>query len=412
MKRARTIATLVLGLLAMVCGFGGTTAALLVTQPAVSAHVAVQFTVNQGDTVDAVANRLQADGLIRSALAFRVLAKVHRAVFQAGTYTLYPDMTMDAIIATLEQGAPVQQVSILVPPGMRVTQYPAVFKQLANFNAKDFMTIATTGNYLDGTSVNADFWFVPPKKYPNAAYALEGYLFPDTYEFNASDDAAAVVKRLLDGFGQHICPGPDAAHADAYLASATQCKAHAIAIGGKNIFTLLEKNYATSDDRLALYDAVTLASIVMREVSKSKPDIQSVTDVYYNRYLVSAGKFPNPPSDAPSNLDADPTVQYARASANPPTGTQSTPSWWPQLSGDKHTPNTPYNTYDVVGLPPGPISAPVWTHLTDAITPDPPGPNSNFWFFATCINGVNTEKYARTQAQFTQEQAQYPNPPC
>jgi UPF0755 protein len=409
MKRAGMIATLVIGLLALVCGFGVTTAALLYTQPAVSAHVAVQFTVNQGDTVDQVANRLQAAGLIRSALAFRVLAKVHRAILQAGTYTLSPDMTMDAILATLEQGAPVQQVSILVPPGKRITEYPAVFKQLANFNANDFLQIAKTGNFLNGTSVNSDFWFVPPKKYPNAAYALEGYLFPDTYEFNTTDDATAVVKRLLDGFGEHICPGPDAAHADAYLSSETQCKAHAAPINGKNIFTLLEQNYDPKDDRLSLYQAVTLASIVMREVSKSVPDIQKVTDVYYNRYRISLGTFPNPPSDAPSNLDADPTVQYARDTVTPPKGTQP---WWQQLSGDKHTPNTPYNTYDVVGLPPGPISAPFWTHLADAISPDPPGPNSNFWFFASCVNGKNMEFYARTQAQFNQEQAQYPNPTC
>jgi UPF0755 protein len=409
MKRARMTTTLVMGLLALICGFGSTTAALLYTQPSASAHVAVHFTVKEGDTVDAVANRLQAAGLIRNALAFRVLAKVHRVVFQAGTYTLYPDMTMDAIMAALEQGVPAQQVSIFIPPGQRVTQYPAFFKQLANFNANDFMKIATTGDYLDGTAVNTDFWFVPPKKYPNVAYALEGYLFPDTYEFAATDDAKAVIQRLLDGLGEHLCPGPDAARAGAYLASEAQCKAHAVAIGGKNLFTQVEKNYVPNDDRLSLYQAVTLASIVMREVSKSTTDIQRVADVYYNRYLVSAGRFPSPPSDAPSNLDADPTVQYARDTVTPPKGAQS---WWQPLSGDKHTPNTPYNTYDVGGLPPGPISAPVWTHLADAINPDPPGATSNFWFFTTCVNGVNEEMYARTQAQFTQEQAQYPNPPC
>jgi UPF0755 protein len=300
-----------------------------------------------------VANRLQSDGLIRSALAFRVLTKVHHAVFQSGTYTLFPDMTMDAIIALLEQGVPVQQVSILVPPGLRVTQYPALFKQLANFNASDFMKISTTGDYPDGTSVNSDLWFVPPKNYPNVKYALEGYLFPDTYEFATTDDAKAVIQRLLDGFGEHICRGPDTAHADEYLSSETQCKAHAATINGKNIFTLLEQNYDPKDDRLSLYQAVTMASIAMREVSKSVPDIQKVTDVYYNRYLVSLGTFPNPPSDAPSNLDADPTVQYARDTVIPPKGTQP---WWQPISGNKHIPNTPYNTYDVVGLPPGPIS--------------------------------------------------------
>jgi UPF0755 protein len=411
MKRTGLIATLVIGLLALVCGFGGASAALILTQPSASASadVAVQFTVRSGDSVADVATHLQAAGLIRSALAFRLLAKVRKAVFQEGTYTLSPDMTMDAIIQVLEHGAPVQQVSILVPPAMRVTLYLAVFKPLPAFTASDFLKIATTGTFLDGTAVSLQFWFVPPRKAAHVIYALEGYLFPDTYNFLATADATAVIQRLLDGFGEHLCPGPDAAHADAYLASEAQCKAHAVTIGGKSMFSLLESTYGTRDDRLALYDAVTLASIVMREVSKSLPDIQKVTDVYYNRDLVSAAQFPNPPSDALSNLNADPTVQYARASVTPPKGTQS---WWQQISGDKHTPNTPYNTYDVVGLPPGPISAPVWTHLADAIHPDPPGPTSNFWFLTTCVNGKNLEFYARTGLQFSQLQAQYPNPPC
>jgi UPF0755 protein len=409
MRRAGMIATLVIGLLALVCGFGGATAALMLTQPSASAHVAVQFTVNQGDTVDAVAARLQAAGLIRSALAFRVLAKVHRAVFQAGTYTLYPDMTMDAIIATLENGVPVKQVSILVPPGLRVTQYPAVFKQLASFNATDFLSIAKTGKFLDGTAVNAQFWFVEPLQ-PHAYYALEGYLTPQTYEFNSTDTAEDVIKRLLSYFGEQLCPGPDAAHADEYLSSETQCVVHAVKIGGKGIFTLLETNYFTKDPRLALYDALTIASIVQREVSRSVPDIQGVADVLYNRYLVNLNKYPNPPANSPGSLGADPTTQYARDTDHPPANN----NWWAPLGNNAATidPNNLYNTNNPahVGLPPGPISAPAWTHhMPDAINV---GTSQYFYYWASCQASTNVIHYATTIDQATQLQGQFPPTTC
>jgi UPF0755 protein len=413
MKRTGLIVTLVIGLVAFVCGFGGVTAALIITQPAASAHVAVLFTVNQGDTVDQVANNLHAAGLIRNVLAFRVLAKLKRAVFQAGTYTLYSDMTMDGIIAALENGSPVQQVSILIPPGWRVTQYPALFAKLPNFNASDFMKIATTGNYLNGTPVNTDYWFVPTKKATGVRYALEGFLSPDTYDFLATDNAQQVIQRLLNAFGENLCPGPDAAHADAYLSSVAQCKAHPATISGKSIFTLLEKNYSTSNDQLALYEALTLASIAEREVTGKQTDIQQVTDALYNRYLNNAGKYPNPPANSPTQLEADPTVQYARDSDHPPT---TASGWWaklpPGVAKASISPNNPYNTYVITGLPPGPISAPEWVHhLPAAVNVSM---SQYFYYFAAGEGNpcANVWYYATTYDQFLQLLNQHPTPTC
>jgi UPF0755 protein len=101
MKRTGLIVTIILALVAFVCGFGGVTAGLYLTQPTSSAHNQVLFVVHDGDTTTEVANNLQAQGLIRNALAFKLLANVRKAAgIGKGTYTLYTNMTMDQILKT------------------------------------------------------------------------------------------------------------------------------------------------------------------------------------------------------------------------------------------------------------------------------------------------------------------------
>lgn len=415
MKRRGLVVTLILGVLVFALAFGAVTEALALTQPVAPGNTArVAFVVQQGDTATQIAERLQREGLIQNALAFRVLARVRNLDrgIKFGVYQLSPAMTMDQIIQVLLSGAPGQQLTILVPPGMRIAQYPALFSQLPAFNAQQFVQIATTGKYPDGTTVASKFWYVAPPQ-PNAKYALEGYLFPDTYDFSLADTASAVINRMLTGLGEHLCPGPSN-QPDAYLGSETTCTAHAAALQsvvGKHvtIFSALEQRYFTTNDVLALYRALTIASIVMREVSKSQPDIIKVTDLYYNRYLVYLGKLPEPnSSDVVNFLGADPTAQYARDTDTPPANGKY---WQPlQNAASQTDPNNLYNTNNAShkGLPPGPISAPFWFHIAAAAYPNAAGPTPYFYFLSS--NG--TEYYATTFAQFCQLNQQYLHQSC
>ncbi len=109
MKRGGIILTIILSILALIVGFGGATTALLVTQPASSGSaIVVDFEVNSGDSTATVAQRLQADGLIRNAMAFKLLAKLrHKDTgIEQGTYQLSPSMTMSAIMDKLQTGHP------------------------------------------------------------------------------------------------------------------------------------------------------------------------------------------------------------------------------------------------------------------------------------------------------------------
>src|SRR5262249_10426120 len=199
------------------------------------------------------------------------------------------------------------------------------------------------------------------------------------YNFSRKATATDVVERLLNEFGLHLCPGPDD-KPFAYISDQAQCKAHAVTmkVGTHDVslFTLLQKYYPPNDDRLSLYRALTIASISMREIpnddldpanANAKSDIQGVVSVYYNRYQHGLGN-PKYPSDTGSNLEADPTVQYAVTTLKAPTNGK----WWPNLNAvDLKTVavTSRYNTYLFPGLPPGPISAPFDKVLLAAANP-------------------------------------------
>jgi UPF0755 protein len=400
MKRAGVILTVIVSLLALACGFGGATAALYITQPAIaSSHNTIQFSVKAGDTTASVAQRLQAQGIIRNAEVFRLWARYRHldTGIQTGIYKLSPSMSMDAIIKKLQRGQPDQQL-ITVLDGWRITQFPQAFTSLPNFNAKNFLQIAKTGKFMDGTTVSSKYWYVMPLQH-NAMYALEGYLFPDTYYFDTSADETKVITTLLDQLGEKLCPGPSG-QPDAYVLDKAQCTAHAVKVGQDNtdIFTAMEKQYATKDPALALYRTLTIASIVEREEGSRPQDIPGVASVYYNRYLASEGKVP---SDVGLLMQADPTTQYARDSENPPKDGK----WWQPIDGAAPAsiaPKNAYNTYTQQGLPPGPIAASVWLAIKSSADPAP----SPYFYF---INGKCDHKtyFAKTNDEQLANEAKY-----
>lgn len=384
-RRARP-ATIALALLILVCVVAGGVAGAQAFLPvAPGANRQVSFEVQSGDTARTVGDRLEKAGLIRSASAFAVLARAHGLELKQGTYTLSPGMSADTIIRTLQRAPSVPQVVVQLAPGLRVLEYPPLFADLTKFDKDSFLKIATTGKYPDGTSVAEKYWFVPPPQ-PNAKFALEGYLYPDTYSFDATANEVAVVNRLLDAFGQHLCPGPKGSPS-AYFHDRSACVAHAAQVGpdGKKtaLFEALRRSYFTADDVQALYRGLTLASIVMRE-SGGERDHIVVTNVLYNRYAVSQRKLPPPttaePLDTFNVLGADATAWYARDTDTPPADG----IYWKDRGqrASRVAVNNPYNTNVAThkGLTPGPISAPYFTYLDAAATPNADGATPYFFY--------------------------------
>jgi UPF0755 protein len=399
MKKAGLVITIILSLLAFAVGFAGVSGALMLTQPSVANSSAiVKFIVATGDNAASVGDRLQKDGLIRNALLFRLYAKykhLDRGI-EPGVYNLSPSMKMTDIIGILQQGRP-DEVVVTVPDGLRVTQYPSFMSGLQNFSAQNFLQIAKTGKFLDGTTVSSQFWYVEPLQ-PHAYYALEGYLYPDTNYFDRSATEKDVIVRMLTELGEKLCPGPTG-QADAYLADHTQCRAHAVTVGSgnTNIFDAMDAAYNTKDDVRALYDTLIIASLTAREIN-NYDDALGVASTYHNRYLASIGKLQ---SDTAGYMGSDPSAEYARDTDNPP---KAGGHWWADLgdAGKNVDPKNPYNTDNTndpthIGLPPGPIAAPLWQEIAAAAAPTGPSAWPNFYFASDKCGKIY---YAKTNADF------------
>ncbi len=164
----------------------------------------------------------------------------------------------------------------------------------------------------------------------------EGYLFPDTYSFPKDADIDLIVKVMRDNFDTK--------------------------------FSTLD----SANANLTKEEIVTLASLVERE-ARHDEDRPIVSSVIHNRL------------DEGMSLDIDATLQYI-------LGYQADQKrWWKEgLTNEDKLLNSPYNTYRVAGLPPGPISNPGIESLRAAITPS----KTVFLFYITDSSGTN--RYGKT----------------
>jgi UPF0755 protein len=392
-QRIGCLVGLVLAVIIFIGAYFGMMTMLNVFQPvAGSGAPAVTFVVTPDESLSAVANQLQSAGLIRNAFIFELWAKYRGLgqALQAGPHQLSPSMTMDQIIQALE-GSPTQPpaVWVTIPEGKRIFELPAYFIRagLKNFSAAQFLAIAHSGVFPGASR----YWFLKhaPQGYGPEKDALEGFLFPSTYDIPKSATALDVITIMLNGFGEQLCPGPPG-NIDAYIYNEQACMAHGRIIApGVTIFTAMQQHHLT------LFQTMTLASLVERE-SRTPAGHRGVASVYYNRFQVSLGRVvpPDGPGSGLGLLDADPTVQYA-------LGTPGDP--WPQLQdqGRNLAQHDPYNTYIYPGLPPGPISGFGLDSFEAAADP----PVTNYYYFF--VNAEGKIYYASTYAQHLANIAKY-----
>jgi UPF0755 protein len=211
--------------------------------------------------------------------------------------------------------AEADQIQLTMPEGLRAEEVADRLASAGVADREDFLALVNEG-YPERV---ADFPLVAAR--PEGA-SLEGYLFPDTYKLDAETDAAGVLERMLETFSARL-------PADAETAAAAL--------------------------DLSLFEVVTLASIVERETPLPS-ERSMVARTYLNRL-----------AEAPFILNADPTVQYALG-FQPEQGEGG--SWWkrPLLYEDLEV-DSPYNSYTLPGLPPGPIASPGLASLEAVLAP-------------------------------------------
>jgi peptidoglycan lytic transglycosylase G len=264
-----------------------------------------------GWTARHIAYELQRDGIIRSANAFLVLHYARgKGNLKAGEYKFAAPATALEVRQRLLRGD-VYVRTVTVPEGYNLYDIAAAVEQAGLGPASDFVAAAT-----GEVSLIKDLD-------PEAA-SLEGYLFPDTYNFTRIDTADDIAAAMVHRFRQE-----------------------AQKIGLKR-----------DDD---IHRIVTIASIVEKETAV--PDERRiVASVYYNRLARNM------------LLAADPTVVYAALLAGRYRGT----IYQSDLAYD-----SPYNTYKYPGLPPGPIANPGVASLQAAMHPA----QTDYLYFVSDNNG-------------------------
>jgi UPF0755 protein len=270
------------------------------------------FTVQPGQSATAVAEELQRRGLIRSSLVFRweIQSRGLGSKLEAGDYELSPGMSTKEIVTVLARGAVAPGTTLTVLEGWRAHQIAQRAEQLGLAEAEVLLRLVQSPR---------EHGLNPPDP---AAQTLEGYLFPDTYQFDPKVTPNEIVVAMLRQFDRRF---------DADL------RRQAAARG------------------LTVSQAVTLASIIEREAAQPS-ERPLIASVFHNR--LAAGM----------NLDADPTVQYAAAGRDL-RAAASYGFWKRDLTVDDLKIESAYNTYRVDGLPPGPICSPGLDSLQAAVVP-------------------------------------------
>jgi peptidoglycan lytic transglycosylase G len=353
-QRGAIIAVLLLGLLIFgVVYFAWTTVTDIFQPESAAQGKTIAVVVKNGDSTLTIADELQAKGLIRNALAFRVWARIKGldTHLQAGAYNLNSSMTIDAIISQLLNAGP-DDLVVTIPEGWRIEQIAQRLGAagLPNFKTQEFLKYTKNPALFLNAINDANAANYPILKSIPSGQSMEGLLFPDTYLIPVNATAVDVVNMMLSEFNDKI---------------------------QRNHLDVLAKQ-----SQLSVYQMVILASIVEREIIFDK-DRPLVASVYWNRLY-------RPNNETMGLLEADPTVQYARDSQ------AGTTSYWKPLQdvGGNIAANSPWNTYTHKGFPPTPICSPGLASMLAAATPA----RTDYYFFLSKKDGTNV--YAKTLAEF------------
>lgn len=299
-----------------------------------------------------IALELKRAGVIRNEHTFVLWRYLdHKRSLKAGEYLFEKQASIIDVQRRLRRGD-VYFHTVVVPEGYTMFDIAAAIEAAGLGPAQDFLNTAK-----NDTDLISDIA-------PNAR-SLEGYLFPDTYEFTRmmtmDEMAAAMVRQFRQVAGQiGLIQGPAliAAHDPQPTADATA---------------------ASSSDQNELERMVIMASIIEKEtaVPEERPLVASV---YYNRVNKRMA------------LDADPSIIYAELLAG---------SYQGALHHADMQFNSPYNTYRYAGLPPGPIGNPGRSSLEAAMHPA----QSDYYYFVADAQGHH--RFARTLDEHDKNVAAY-----
>ena len=283
------------------------------------------------DYIEIVADKLYDAGLIRYPGLFKLYAglAVDEGEIGTGTFTLNTIYDYHALVNQMSPNSTRRVVveDVLIPEGYTCRQIFALLEEKGVCKAADLEEYAANGEL-------SDYWFLEDVERGDK-YCLEGYLFPDTYDFYENDSPQRVLEKMLNNFENRFT-----GDMQAQISTLNDRLAEMMRDDGR------DEAYIASN-QIGLHELVTVASMIEKETANSEESYK-IASVIYNRLFCWGS--------TPRYLNIDASVIYA---LNGKT----------DLTAEDMSVDSPYNTYTNTGLTPGPISNPGIASLKAALDP-------------------------------------------
>ena len=310
-----------------------------------SSNANIEVVIPEGMSTSNIAKTLYDKGLIRNEFFFKAYLKLNNiGSLKASAYLLDKSMNLEEIVSILEKGGTNEDVVRLTfKEGQTVKDYSKVIEENTNITSEEFLNTIRDSNLLNNL-IN-DYWFLTDSILDeNIYYPLEGYLFPDTYEFIKTNlTSEEIIRTLLDEEEAKLAP------------------------------------YKSKLENSDIHSIITLASIAELEGVKDE-DRRLIISVFNNRL------------EQGMNLGSDVTTYYAFQEEMDS-----------DLTSEMFNTYNPYNTRSsaMAGrLPVGPICNPSLSSIDATINPS----TSDYLYFVADKNrNVYFTKSAREHEEKVQE---------
>lgn len=286
-------------------------------------NVTVEITAE--DSMGSIAEKLEEAGLIRYKWFFRVFAAFCDAENEIGigTYELNTDMDYRALITGMHSSSGnmnADTVRVTIPEGYTVAQTIALLAKNEVNTEEALLEAAKTATF--------DYSFIDNDS--EDISRLEGYLFPDTYEFYIGHDPEGALEKLLSNFDRKMTE---------------------------------DRLAQVEDSGYSLAEIITIASLIEKETDGT--DQSMIASVIYNR-LNDSGSH-----GTYKMLNIDASLLYAL------------PDHTGAITNEDKAVDSPYNLYKYAGLPPTPIANPGTASIDAALYPS----SSDYYYYALGKDG-------------------------
>ncbi|PYG86975.1 UPF0755 protein [Ruminiclostridium sufflavum DSM 19573] len=306
---------------------------------------AVPVEIPMGSDTKAIADILSEDGIITKPQVFKIVSKLngYDGKYQAGTHILKKGLDLKSVMEILVSKP--ESVKITIPEGL-------TYKQIVGKFVAKGIAIGDKFDYAMKYE-KYDYDFVNQiKNINNREFILEGYLFPDTYEFSMNPGEKKIINIMLSNFDSK----------------------------------LTKEHYKRAQELgMTMDEIITLASIIEREASTSS-DRRLVSAVFHKRLKSKQAYL--------QKLQSCATLQYIFLNREGKVHEQ--------ITYEDTNVEDAYNTYIHPGLPPGPICSPGMDSINAALYPDE---DTDYMFFIA--TGDGTTKFTKSYEEHLKAMKQY-----